>query len=81
MSAPTEAQLLEEVRRAFEASAPDDDAMTTTELAEAFDVSLETMRRRMRTLVKSGRFEVVRVWRPTWDGRMVTVPALRLLSE
>jgi len=78
MSIPTEAQILDEIRAAFESRDPAD-AMTTRELATALGISAEAMRRKMPELIATGRFQVLKVRRPSWDGRMLPVPAVRLI--
>ena len=78
-SSITEAELVEELRRAFESAGPDD-AMTVKELSAALGLGVESVRRLVAPAVEAGSLQVVRVRRKRWDGLATTISAVRLVT-
>jgi DNA-binding MarR family transcriptional regulator len=77
----SEAEILDAIREAASNSASGpDDAMTIVELAEAMNVDARIVRKHVAALLKSGGMECVRVRRPSMDGRIMPVPAYRLIA-
>jgi DNA-binding Lrp family transcriptional regulator len=75
----TEAELVEELRKAFENAGPDD-AMTVKELSASLGLSVASVRRLLAPAVEAGSLKVVRVRRKRWDGLVTTVSAVRRVT-
>lgn len=79
MEAVTQASLLEAIRTALEAApANSGGAMTAEEMAAELKCSIETMRKRLRPLLREGKAECVKVPRRHMDGKTQQTAAYRL---
>jgi len=77
----SESEILDAIREAANSSAGGpEDAMTIIELAEAMNVDPRIARKHVASLLKSGAMECVRVRRSSMDGRIMPVPAYRLIA-
>jgi predicted ArsR family transcriptional regulator len=64
----TESELLQQVRDALDFTETEDGAMSVPQLAEALDISQNTVRIRLRKLLEEGVIETVRVRRKKMNG-------------
>ena len=80
MEAMTEAALLEALRAAMDAGEDDGGAMTADELTQKMECNIDTVRKRVKALIATGRAECVRVRRMRIDGLIQRVPAYRLIA-
>jgi predicted DNA-binding transcriptional regulator len=72
----TEAEVLEELRRALEKQPSPDGAMTVKEIMRELSLSKESARALVGEQIEAGKMECVRVYRKGID-RMSKVPAYR----
>lgn len=77
----TESELLDAIREAARDNSSDPQgAMTVVELADAMNLDVRIARKHVATLLRSGSMECVRVRRPSIDGRIIPIPAYRLVA-
>lgn len=79
MNAPTEGELLDELRRSMGLCEAPPNAMTTAELQDVLGVSRTTVRDHIRKLHREGRLETYSVRRVDGTGRAQIVNAYVLL--
>jgi response regulator of citrate/malate metabolism len=77
----SETELLDAIREATtQASARPDGALTITEMADATGLCRDTIRKRIRPVVISGRMECIPITTPDMTGRPQRVPGYRLIA-
>lgn len=76
----TQSDIIDALRSAL-ASPSDGEASTVNEIRAATGQSEERVRDYLHAMNKQGRLDVLRVRRPTLDGRNTIVPAYRIKSK
>jgi len=72
-------ELVDEIRAGLPCF--DSDGATSQEIADALDVSKDTVTKRLKTLKAAGLIAVVRKYSTSLDGRTITVPAYKLIRK
>ena len=79
MDAVTRDEILAEFEALLAASDDPEGYVTAWELADMMNLGKVAIQKRLRVAQQAGRLSVVRVQRPSIDGRMMVVPAYRIL--